>query len=350
MIPIILDQNTQALLRKERKSLSHTEDLSCLLGLLLHEETLSDELRLFLLRDIQKTLAPVKKKGAAPHKQTSISKLGLAGVIIAGVLYAICDGFSGMSTIVQAFISSSMLVFGLSMGFALLSIALFFLMQIQAIADYFGFSLQNPSKEVACWLEERQVLGALFETLKFKPKQMTSTYSELKAYMYKRLNTLQKKADILKEKQHRLPLDILFAIIVCLVGLWVWTSGFFLGYSVVITVLALFELTTPFWLPFAVAPFIGFAACCLFWITQARDLRRIVDRLFGVDEAWIEALSEEIFEQTSSSSSRMLLQTLDDGVVRQEVACQTEHGVNLFGAANADSSFEVMLLPRNSVS
>lgn len=221
------------------------------------------------------------------------SKWALAWTIFAGILYALCDGFSGMSTIMQAILGTGALAFGISTGFAVLSIVLFFMLQISFIADYFGFSWFSPSKALGDALTERELIIQLCE----EPRLGSCTPEEhkaLRAYLCERIKALQQMAHQLQVKQDSKRMTILFALAVFLVGILVCSSGLFLGYSVVTTVVAFFELTVPFWLPFAIAPVVSLASLGLFYVTQQQDLRRTVNRLAGVDQEWIEILKEDL--------------------------------------------------------
>lgn len=263
---------------------------------------LGESLRAALLQDLQKEFAANKHPITEQiSKKTWLHWFEWTLLALSGTVYAACDGFDGITTILALFPKIPLgFIFVAGFAFALLSVFVFY-----------GFYLIDISDESHIGSKEQNLL------MDIRLEQLNSIHELISAseIILKRsedldeLTILQKMLPILnqfylhlheekKAYEHRLKnfyLRFVKGIVSIFSGVLFFGYGFFGGQSLALTLVSLFVPSTvvTFWPVMAISLAVGLAAWSVYWLVERPNLENLVGRCFGLDEKKIDKLPNE---------------------------------------------------------
>jgi hypothetical protein len=290
----------------------NVERLSCLELLDYLEKTmhgdsgtlfLRESLCASLLQDLQQTFLPKKEgKEKSIHKNW-LSWLKWVLLAFAGTIYAACDGFDGITTILALFPTIPLgIIFAAGFAFALLSVLVFYGFYLVDVSDHSDIAAKDLTILMDVHLEQMICLNDLARVSQiiFKRSNDLDELNALKKMLpilgalYSNLQTARKQYEHQLQNSY---LNITKAIVAIFSGILFFGYGFFAGQSLALTVFTLVVASpvVAFWPVMAISTAVGLAALSIYWFIERPGLQKLVARLFGLDENKIEQLPDQTF-------------------------------------------------------
>lgn len=255
---------------------------------------LRTELLADLLVSIETTHA-VSMSKVSPS--TWFAKLKLVLLTLVGVIFAACEAFDSISTMMGVFSLPSIAILLVGITFSVLSISIFSGYQLIQVAEQFGVRWSDASHLLDLHLRQLNSIKAIRRMIN------TQVLSELSLTELNDLKTtiamLQHRFVALKEAS-RLYHNVLASPLVritrgifsAISGVLFFGSGFCAGQSVSTFVLGLFlgGVTSSFWPVILFSVAIGLVAFTLFWFIQRLEINKWISSWFGLDEDKMEKL------------------------------------------------------------
>ena len=272
-----------------------------------------------LLQDLQQTFLPKKEgKGKSVNKNW-LSWFKWALLAFAGTIYAACDGFDGITTILALFPTIPLgIIFAAGFAFALLSVFVFYGFYLVDVSDNSDIAAKDLNRLMDVRLEQMNCLNDL---------TMVSQMILRRSHDLDELNALKKMLPILgtwysnlqtvrKQYEHQLQnsyLNVTKAIVAIFSGILFFGYGFFAGQSLALTVFTLVVASpvVAFWPVMAISSAVGLAALSIYWFIERPELEKLVGRLFGLDQNKIEQLPDEVFVNQQKMKIEKIERDLD---------------------------------------
>lgn len=259
---------------------------------------LRESLRAALLQDLHKEFAFQQQITEEPANKTWLHWFKWALLALSGTVYAACDGFDGITTILALFPNVPLsIIFAAGFVFALLSVCVFYGFYLVDISDEAHLGLKEQNRLIDIRLEQLHAIDELLLASQIIVKR-SQDLDELKTLrtMLPILNqmylNLQAEKNNYESQLKNVYLVLTKKIVSIFLGILFFGYGFFGGQSLALTLVPLFTVATiiPFGPVMAVSFLIGLAALSVYWLVERPSLEKLVGRCFGLDENKIEKL------------------------------------------------------------
>ncbi len=300
------------LYNKEIKSLSCLE-LLAYLDKTMHGDSgtlfLRESLCAALLQDLQQSFLPKKEGEKRNVHKNWLNWFKWALLAFAGTIYAACDGFDGITTILALFPAIPLgIIFAAGFAFALLSVLVFYGFYLVDVSDNSDIAAKDLTILMDVRLEQMNYLNDLSMVSQMILSR-SNDLDELTALkkMLPILGTLYSNLHMArKQYEHQLQnsyLSVTKAIVAIFSGILFFGYGFFAGQSLALTLFILIVASpvAAFWPVMAISTAVGLAALSIYWFIERPGLEKLVGRLFGLDENKIEQLPDEVFVNQQQS-------------------------------------------------
>lgn len=266
-----------------------------------------------------------KKKKEA--KSPSLIKRMLFGMlIIGGVVFAVCEGYDAIASILGMFSAiPAAVVFAAGLAFSLLSVAVFFGFDLLEISKNLDIPLSQARGLLDIYLEQAEQIKCVRKKIKSAiaedlTREELEELQQLVASLKKQNEALQKCGEQYDKSLQNPLLRILKFVTAAATGILYFGGGFFAGQATATAIAGLFvaSISPTFWPIIATGVVIGLAAFCGYWFVQRPGVENLVGRWFGLDQEKIDTLkSEEVAEQSGK------LAKLEEQLRLTIVACDT---------------------------
>lgn len=325
----------QALYQKEITVLSCSAVLRYLSMTMNNDKPLflRESLRAALLQDLQETFAFKQPAVEEPSTKNWFHWLEWTLLALSGTIYAACDGFDGITTILALFPNIPLgFIFTAGFAFALLSVFVFY-----------GFYLIDLSNQSHLGSKQQNIL------IDIRLEQMNAIHDLISAnqIILKRSDNL----DVLKNLQSMLPvLKLLYlqlhvernqyelqlkknslklakGIVAIFSGILFFGYGFFGGQSLALTLMTVFAASTTvtFWPVMIISLLVGLAAWSVYWLVERPNLEKLVGRCFGLDEDKISKLPNKAMVCYQTQIINRMIADLNRHVLKVDAKSSVTH-------------------------
>lgn len=266
------------------------------------QEFIVASLRAELLRDLLLAQGLSKEefnKEEKSHSATAKVKFFL--LAISGALFAACEGFDSITTILVVFSLPSVVTLVAGLLFSALSVAVFSGFNLVQVSKNLGVTLADAPKLLDLYVLQMNEIKGLRKKIRSYKLAALST-AELE-YLVKLISMLQQRFDSLVHscKQFEVALNsakiqAVKTLFGALSGILFFGSGFFAAQSVAVFFLSLAIAggvsagSAPVIL-FSVV--IGCAAFSIYWYVEKVGLQQLISGWFGLDEEKVSELCEQ---------------------------------------------------------
>ena len=262
-------------------------------------EFLKTSLIASLLADLLSSLPGTAS--VADEKETSWSSIiQIVLISCAGTLVAACQGFDSAATMLSLFSLPAWVILVVGLAFALLSVAIFYSIDLIQASQILGVKLTDAPKALDMYLLQLNEIKAIRRkiTTHLNPTQLTTDeLAQLEciiSMLQKRLAALMADCKQFDEALHSYPVKTAQFIFAGLIGLLFFGGGFFAGQTVALFILGLFMASvSATYLPVILfSALVGLAALSLYGYIQLSELNKPISRWFGLDENVIAKLCD----------------------------------------------------------
>lgn len=251
-----------------------------------------------------------------PEKKGWKAKLPLYLILAAGTLFMAGEGFDGINSMLSLLNAPFAAVAVVGAFFAMVSVLVFYGFEVNQISQHLGIGLQQSGRALDSYLLQLKLV-----------KQFRATLAErlLEANEQVKYDALMEQFELLKRQSEPLAdiaatyerarnalwLRITKKLASCVAGILFFSSGFFTGQALAVTIIGLTSLSAATGagagIIFAVAAVVGLCALAIYWFVERPALENIVSRLFGCDTDKIKKLSEktEVLEKTLNECQQL---------------------------------------------
>ncbi|CEG58841.1 hypothetical protein [Legionella fallonii] len=294
-------------------------------------------LRVELLNDLLNSLAgenPSKEVTEEPSSEYATLKLIL--LALAGTLFAGCEGFDSITTMLGVLSLPSVLILIAGLAFSILSIVVFYSYDLIQVSKNLGVPLREAPKLLDIYLQQMNGIKNLRK--KIEGYQLATLPLEELIQLQQTLVMLQIRFQSVAEASNQFNNALNSSkiqrgkfIVTSLAGLLFFGSGFFAGQSVAMFVAAFYipAVLPTFWPVILFSTLVGIAAFALYWHLEQDGLNKLVSGWFGLDEDKIEQVCNtkrldseshklELLKQKIISTARLTghLDTLQNELIR----------------------------------
>lgn len=286
-----------------------------------HLKLLIASLNNALLKDLAKSLPNYKKKQKPVKDKSRFDKiirwckknLLYPFLIVAGIVVYSCDGFAGITSIVDIFPLSAPLLVVVGTAFAFITVLAFYVFNLSQIAKNLEITqkearrlVDNYLKEVELINENRKLINADY----IRRKDMMDLERDLQIIdlLIARYQALEKGREALaRQKNNNNKLIMTKFVIESVIGLIYFSCGFFAGQALATALIGLIVTSTAtiFWPIFAASCalglVVGLVAVGVYWFVERPSIDKLVSSWFGLETDKIEQLvdSEKIERHTT---------------------------------------------------
>ena len=285
---------------------------------------LLESLRASLLQDLSGYFLSNNAK-KEDKKAGRFARLHFMLLAIAGTLLAVCEGFDGIASILSLFKAVPIsLVFSAGIGFALLSVVVFYGFDMVAISQNLDVSLGKSRYLLDVFLEQVDQIEQLRKYI--DDRSGSKDLDELKVLglmsdmLLKRYDNLDSAREAYTKDLNRPVLRVAKLVTAALTGVLFFGGGFFSGESLALAFAGLFSAATAatFWPVLLVSVITGLAAFFVYWSVERPGLENLVGSWFGLDHEKVESLANT--DQVKDQKEQLL--KLNDRLKSQTLYCK----------------------------
>jgi len=257
---------------------------------------LLESFRAALLHDLHQSFLGTEKRRVKKEKTTGkdIARIILA---IAGTIFAVCEGFDGISSLIGMFTVVPTLAISLV---GLISSAL-------SIVVFYGFDLVEISKNLDVKTgKSRQLLDVFLDQVEqidhlkriIIEQCAEANMTEMRCMQKMlciRYDALDKARNAYTRSLENRYLIAAKFVMAAIAGVSFFGAGFFAGQSLSMWIASSVAgtVSVTFWPIILVSVVVGIAALCLYWFTQRPGLMNLVGRWFGLDKDKIDVFASK---------------------------------------------------------
>lgn len=287
------------------------------------------ELHTMLLKDIETTLNEALRveNQRKEIEQIKQSKFKLWLLAVAGALFFACEGFDGISALLGMASASAAISLGVSLVFSFVAVLVFWGFGLRQIAEHLGVELKDAPNLVNQYVTQMDEIEQLIETTKKLLvedadifKERLDDYNQLLTMLRSRLTHIQEekvKLDTASKKTH---LKVLKTGLSLLTGVIFFSSGFFTGQAVALSIAGLFIATASATFPpiLAAAVFVGLVALMVYWYLEKPAIENFVARKFDLDDEKLKKLDTTRTNNALANVCTLTAQVKDKKELEQE--------------------------------
>lgn len=225
------------------------------------------------------------------------AKLKFFLLAAAGTLFAVCEGFDSITTMLGIFSLPAFATLLAGLVFSVFSVMVFYGFNLVQISKNLGVTLTDTPKLLDVYHTELQEIKALrMKISKMKHTQLSS--NELQALndqvvmLGNRVTALSNSSKQFDLALNSKKMKAAKAAFVGLAGILFFGGGFFAGQSVAVFLLGMVVAGAgaTFWPVTLFSIVVGLAAFSLYWYVERIGLEQLISGWFGLDEEKIQAL------------------------------------------------------------
>lgn len=265
-------------------------------------EFIFTKLRAELLRDLFNFMPDTRKLHTKKEEKTATpwNKLKFILLAISGTIFAACEGFDSITTMMGVLSLPSWAILLVGLAFSVLSVVVFYGFELVQVSQNLGVNLRDAPKLLDVYLLQLEEIKSIRR--KINTYSLAGKSSEELAQLKSTIEMLQCRFKALTEssKQFKLALDsnsmqTAKYIFSGVAGLLFFGSGFFAGQSVGVFMLGLIiaAATPAAWPVVIFSLLVGASAFSLYWYVERVGLQKLISGWFGLNEDKIEQLCDQ---------------------------------------------------------
>lgn len=254
-----------------------------------------------LLHDILATIAPHTANSLfqEQQKQSTAKKVKLAVLAVAGLFFAACEGFDGITTTLGVFASPSLWTLCAGLIFSLLSIVVFYVYNLTQLSNNLGVQLTDAPKLLDLYVQQMQHMKLLRKQIN-RMNLVTLTHDDsvhlasIVLLLQRELKELGAKSQQFARALKSKKMQVIKYIFTGVAGAIFFCGGFCAGQSVSVFLLSLLitNLAIPLWPVVVFSVLVGLAALSLYWYVERPEIDQLVSAWFGLDQHKIAKLCD----------------------------------------------------------
>lgn len=266
------------------------------------EQFLFDSLYAAVLIDLNNSLLP-KKLPPPPKKKISkrsVAKLIL--LILAGIIFYGCEGFDGITAILSITILPPLIIFGAGIIFSILSVTIFFVLDLVEISKNLGIDLVDAPEVVNIYTQQIDMIKSIrkkIDAIFSKNNNIEEIENDilLLTILINRYHALEDYRAVLKKFSNNSKLEMAKIATGLITGIIFFSGGFYAGQTVALAFAGLIGVA----LSGTAAPIlitsiiVGLAALCIYWFVEKPGMESLIGQFIGLDKEKIEQLIDEDF-------------------------------------------------------
>lgn len=254
-----------------------------------------------LLRDLSLSMQgeyeKVERKGN--NDSSRMSKIKFFFLTSAGILVTACQGFDGVVTMLSVFAMSPSILLGIGFAFILLSVIVFFGVDLVKVSNALGVKL-SEYKLLDAYLLQLQRIKAIRKkindyTLVAMSQEDLQQLELVLSMLHKRLKFLAVASKQFEEALNNKNVQMIKTVISGVSALFFFGGGFFAGQSVALFIssLVLDSALPTFWPVIVFSALVGLAALSIYWYVERPELEKLVTNWFGLNEEKVQQLCDK---------------------------------------------------------
>ncbi|MDI1352339.1 MAG: hypothetical protein PSV35_06160, partial [bacterium] len=228
------------------------------------------------------------------------NKTQFALLAAAGTVFAACEGFDSISTLMGTFSLPSLPIFLTSIGFSALSIVIFYSLDLVHLSQHLGVKFRDAPQLLDLYLLQMNELKAIrrhIETFNLSVLTTEELYELEKTLnmVHKRFHSLVTVSEQFSSALNSKGMTIAKNLFSAISGMLFFASGFCAGQTASVFILSLFiaGVTPLFWPVILCSVVVGLAAFSLYWNMERGSFKKIVSGWFGLDEEKLGKLCDQ---------------------------------------------------------
>ncbi|AUH73924.1 hypothetical protein CAB17_05400 [Legionella sainthelensi] len=228
-----------------------------------------------------------------------MSKTKFLFLTSAGILVTACQGFDGVVTMLSVFAMSPSIVLGIGFAFILLSIIVFFGVDLVKVSNALGVTL-SEYKLLDAYLSQLQKIKAIRKkinsyTLVAMSQEDLQQLELILSMLQKRLMFLVGASKQFDEALNSKNVQMIKTALSGVSALFFFGGGFFAGQSVALFIssLVLDSVLPTFWPIIVFSVLVGLAALSIYWYVERPGLEKLVTNWFGLNEEKVQRLCDK---------------------------------------------------------
>ncbi|MFC3908937.1 hypothetical protein ACFORL_07590 [Legionella dresdenensis] len=328
------------------------------------ERYLWEGLMVALLRDLAGNNADYARHTASTWRdRLKFLMLAFAGIIVLG-----CEGFDGITSILNLFMLPASAIFSVGLVFSILSIAVFFAFDFLELSRNLGFRIKHTPHMLELYQQQTALLKGMRKQLG------NSLYNEENIDKLRAdktlLDLLRNRQTVLDEVRAKLRaalnnnvMNIIKMITAAAIGVFFrFGGGFFAGQAVAMSIAALCSASvSPTFLPIILAcTTVGLASFIVYWFLERPAIEGVIGRWIGYEKEKIEEICDEGIAQKEKDKLIGLSNYVEQKiakydakpepmpVIREQGIALTAKPVTLKRSLSANSFFKLKTQDDNS--
>ncbi|KTC96970.1 hypothetical protein [Legionella feeleii] len=263
-------------------------------------EFLLESLSASLLNDLHNTL--LKPQEQHKKKPDNRSKRTYWLLAIAGIFFFGCEGFDGITAMLEVFTLTPAVILATGVVFALLAITVFCAFDLVEIAKNLGIKNKNAPQLLDIYLREvklitkiREIILAEYLTAEVMSVEALRENLELVKMLQAKQDDLDVARATMQQLGRRPALQAAKSITAAVAGIIFFSGGFFAGQTVALKVAELcFIPVVASSLPIVVMSLLaGAAAFSVYWYVERLGIENLIASYVGLDQEKIDELCGE---------------------------------------------------------
>ena len=269
-----------------------------------------------LLKDLNESLNPGKKKNSDQKSGGWSAKAKFALLAIAGTIYFGCEGYDGITAIIGVFSSvPTIALFAAGSLFSILSIVVFYSFDLVEISKNLEVKSADTPKLLDVLIEEfKQIKALRLEISKTADKnsKQLAEHLAIAELLHKRHEDLNASRMKLMEALDNPYLKLAKTVTAGIAGVIFFSGGFFAGQTVALAIAGLFvsSVAATFWPVVLASVLVGLAAFSVYWFVERPGIENLISRWKGLDQEKINALCESEVVERESNKLNTLIENL----------------------------------------
>ncbi|WP_225316889.1 hypothetical protein [Legionella longbeachae] len=287
-----------------------------------------------LLRDLSLSMQgeyeKVERKGN--NDSSRMSKIKFLFLTSAGILVTACQGFDGVVTMLSVFAMSPSILLGIGFAFILLSVIVFFGVDLVKVSNALGVKL-SEYKLLDAYLLQLQRIKVIRKkindyTLVAMSQEDLQQLELVLSMLHKRLKFLAVASKQFEEALNNKNVQMIKTVISGVSALFFFGGGFFAGQSVALFIssLVLDSALPTFWPVIVFSALVGLAALSIYWYVERPELEKLVTNWFGLNEEKVQQLCDKSSVDKEANKLTSLKEKVISTARLIKRLAQLEHG------------------------
>ncbi|KTC92009.1 hypothetical protein [Legionella cincinnatiensis] len=233
------------------------------------------------------------------NNSSEMSKIKFLFLTSAGILITACQGFDGVVTMLSVFALSPSIMLGIGFAFILLSVIVFFGVDLVKVSNALGVKL-SEYKLLDAYLIQLQKIKVIRKkindyTLVAMSQEDLQQLELILSMLQKRFMFLAVASKQFDEALNSKNVQMIKTAISGVSALFFFGSGFFAGQSVALFIASLIldSVLPTFWPIIVFSALVGLAALSIYWYVERPGLEKLVTNWFGLNEENVQQLCDK---------------------------------------------------------